>query len=71
MNPFSLASLRTVVSPFLVISRIPEADILRDIQRFSSGRKYFLLKILGRNFLLVLLFECETLFPIITLLPVT
>jgi len=49
---------------------IAEVLSLRVTQRFSLSRNNLLVLRLGRNLRLLLLFECETLFPTITLFPV-
>ena len=68
--PCSWASTMAFFKPFLLIVRIPAADTFKVIQRFSSSSQNLFVKRFGTKVLFVLLLECETLFPTITLLPV-
>ena len=69
--PLALISLTTLNSPFLLIVRIASEDNFKVIHLSSSARKYLLVCRLGRNLLLVLIFEWDTVFPEMGLLPVT
>jgi len=69
-KPFSRASLRHAEMPFLSMVRKAATETLSVIHLFSSGMKNRLVCKLGTNLRLVFMFECDTLFPTITLFPV-
>jgi len=61
VNPFSLASLRQAVIPFLFMVLIASVETFREIHLSSSGMKNLLVWRLGRNLRSVFIFEWEIL----------
>lgn len=70
VNPFSLASLRQAVMPFLLMVRIASVETFSVTHLSSSGMKNLFVWRLGRNLLRVLWLEWETVFPLMGFFPV-
>jgi len=71
LAPAARISFTTAYSPFLLIVLIASEDSFKVTHLSSSAKKYRLVCKLGKNLRFVLMFECDTLFPVMGFFPVT
>ena len=67
----ALSFLTTLYKPFLLMVRIASEESFNVTHLSSSARKNFFVCKFGKKRRFVLIFECETLFPVIGRFPVT